>query len=149
VEQEQVEEIIGYAIQQLQKNDADLLEINVSERAVMFHLGRYIREKTPAKFDVDCEYNRHFKNPKQLWYLKNELDVPQECSVFPDILIHRRNSDEDNILVMELKKIGEDLEADKRKLKAFKVAPYSYAFAVQVVINNHKAEAASLDYEFV
>lgn len=149
MEEQQVKEIIDYAIQQLQKNDAALLEINVSERAVMFHLGRYLREKTPAKFDVDCEYNRHLINPKQLWYLKNELEVPQEYSVFPDILIHRRNSDEDNILVMELKKIGEDLEVDKRKLEAFKAAPYSYAFAVQVVINNHKADMASLVYEFV
>jgi hypothetical protein len=149
MEQQQVIEIIDYAIQQLQTNDAELLELNVSERAVMFHLGRYIREKTPVNFDVDCEYNRHLNNPKQLCYLKDELGVPQECSVFPDILIHRRNSDEDNILVMELKKAGENLEADRRKLNAFKTAPYSYAFAVQVVINNLRADNVSIHYEFV
>lgn len=149
MEQQQVKEIIDHAVHQLLTNDVDLLGLNVSERAVMFHLGRYIREKTPVNFDVDCEYNRHLNNPKQLWYLKNELGVPQECSVFPDILIHRRNSDENNILVMELKKAGENLEPDKRKLKAFKIAPYSYAFAVQVVINSLRTGNAIIDYEFV
>lgn len=132
--QHQVEEIINYAIQRLLANDAELLELDVSERAVVFHLGRYICERTPADLDVDCEYNRHLKDVKQLLYLKRLLDIEENHEVFPDILIHRRNRDDQNIVVIEIKKYGQNRDADFRRLLAFKNKPYSYRFAVQVVI---------------
>ena len=144
----QVEEILNYAIQQLKANDSILIDLNVSERAVMFHLGRYIREKTPSKFDVDCEYNRHLSNKKQLLYLKDLLHVKEEYEVLPDILIHRRNSDENNILVLEIKKYGGDINTDVRKLQAFKNEPYFYGFAVQVVIGGPGSDQ-NIDFEFV
>ncbi len=146
MDQQQVEEIINYAIQRLLANDAELLELDVSERAVMFHLGRYIRQRTPADLDVDCEYNRHLKDVKQLLYLKRLLDIEENYEVFPDILIHRRNSDDQNIVVIEIKKHGQNRDADFRKLLAFKNEPYSYQFAVQIVIGTPNS---GIEFEFV
>lgn len=145
---QQIEEFINYAIKQLLENDSVLLNLDVSERAVMFHFARYIREKVPADLDVDCEYNRHFSNKKQLLYLRGKLDMENDYAVLPDILIHKRNSDDQNVLVVEMKKYGEDIEADIRKLEAFKNEPYSYDFAIQIVIGNPDSETG-VDFRFV
>ncbi|ACT51688.1 hypothetical protein [Methylovorus glucosotrophus] len=146
MEKQQVNEILEYAIQQLMRNDAELLEVDVSERAVMFHLGRYIREKTPVEFDVDCEYNRHLTDIKKLTYLKRQLEIENIHEVFPDILIHRRNTDAQNIAVIEIKKHGQCLASDFRKLSAFKEEPYLYTFAIQVVIG---VPNSSITFAFV
>jgi hypothetical protein len=145
MEKEQVTEILEYAIEQLKKNDSVLFDLNVSERALMFHMARYIRDKTPVNLNVDCEYNRHLTDVKTLHYLKRKLGVETKSDVFPDILIHERNSDKNNILVVELKKCDGDLNQDIEKLKAFKKEPYSYTFAVQIVFNNE----ANLTFKFI
>ncbi|MFZ3087386.1 MAG: hypothetical protein WA123_04910 [Methylotenera sp.] len=145
--QQQVEHVVKYAIQMLIDNDSVLIDLNVSERALMFHLARYIREKTPSNLDVDCEYNRHLSDKKNLLFLKNKLKTEEEYKVYPDILIHQRNSDEHNILVVEIKKHGEDVDGDKRKLKAFKEEPYFYDFAVQIIVPSENSQP--LTFEFV
>jgi hypothetical protein len=144
--QKDIERIIDFAIKKLIENDSTLMHLNVSERALMFHLARYIREATPANLDVDCEYNRHLTDKKRLAFLKSELGVENDYKVYPDILIHQRNSDEHNILVVEIKKQGEDLKSDGRKLKAFKSEPYSYNFAVQIVIPNESAHGITFNF---
>lgn len=143
-----IEELLNYAIQKLKANDSELLDLGVSERALMFHLGRYICEKVPPDLSVDCEYNRQLKDKKQLLYLKRELELEQEHDVFPDILIHQRNSHDRNVLVLEIKKYREELGTDIRKLKAFKAPPYEYDFAVQMVIGKPDS-LTDIAYEFV
>ena len=147
----EIESLIYYAIQQAIKNDSALIDLNVSERAIMFHLARYIREKTPIEFHVDCEYNRHLTDIKKLIYLKNLVEAEDEHKVIPDILIHKRGEDASNLLVVELKKFGanqNDLDSDFRRLKAFKDKPYSYVYAVQIVISNAVNEPV-MSYEFI
>lgn len=151
MEKEQIEEIIKYAVQQVIANDAVLIDLDVSERVIMFHLARYIREKTPIEFHVDCEYNRHLKDIKNLTYLKNTLGVEGSHKVIPDILIHKRGSDDSNILVAELKKFGassNDVASDKRRLNEFKGKSYSYSYAVQIILGNAQNEAV-ISYEFI
>lgn len=41
-------------------------------------------------------------------------------AAFPDILVHERNTDANNIVVLELKKPGEDIAYDELKLQAFR-----------------------------
>gem|GEM_PF-6255219 len=74
--------------------------------------------------------------------------MENDYAVLPDILIHKRNSDDQNVLVVEMKKYGEDIEADIRKLEAFKNEPYSYDFAIQIVIGNPDSETG-VDFRFV
>lgn len=40
--------------------------------------------------------------------------------MFPDIVVHKRGSDDWNLLVLELKKPGGSLEYDAEKLRAFR-----------------------------
>jgi hypothetical protein len=144
----EITKIIEYAIEQFKCNDAELISLNVSERAVMFHIARYMREKTPNEFHVDCEYNRHLTNVKELYFLKNSLGVADSHDVYPDILIHKRNDDENNLLVVEIKKAGIETDSDRRKLEAFKKAPYSYNFAAQIILSEPDAKPA-IEYKFI
>jgi hypothetical protein len=74
-------------------------------------------ELVPNALDVDVEYNRHFDNPKKLSLPpRDALDREvRSTTVFPDIIVHKRNTDEANLLVLELKKPGEDLSYDDLK----------------------------------
>jgi len=81
----------------------ELLQLNVNERAVgatLAHL--YVRELFPDH-RVDAEYNRvGFEgDPKR-------LNLPPECGgengrVFPDIIVHHRGINDENLLVVEIK----------------------------------------------
>lgn len=73
---------------------------------------------------MDCEYNRDRHDPKRL-DLPPRHDISSDDlhakTVFPDIIIHHRGTDE-NFVVIEVKKSSnpEGDEWDLRKLKAFK-----------------------------
>lgn len=57
-------------------------------------------------------------------------------TVFPDIIIHQRNSDEHNLIVLEVKKPDEDLAYDQRKLRAFR-RELGYAHAAHVILGRN------------
>ena len=112
-----------------------LLKLDVTERALSHHLAIYLAANVPAGYDVDVEYNRHGAVPKRLNLpprdaLDREL---RATTVFPDILIHKRSTDEDNLLVLELKKPGESLEYDELKLRAFR-EQLGYQHTAHVVV---------------
>jgi hypothetical protein len=72
----------------------------VSERAVAFQLGWYLRPLIDRKWDIDCEYNRsgtrHHANVKRDSSSRSRL---------PDLIIHRRGErgPDNNLLILELK----------------------------------------------
>jgi hypothetical protein len=56
-------------------------------------------------------------------------DDTEAKTVFPDIVVHERGNDKNNLLVIEIKKSGNNSvreSFDKGKLKAFTKEPYSY-----------------------
>ena len=124
------------AIERLIERDRDLLVLNVSERCVSHRLALYLQELFP-ELNVDCEYNRTGPNTKQLepppvgfcW------DDDEAKSVFPDILVHRRNCADRNVLVVEVKKTGNGTLAnfDRAKLNAFTRPDYNYALGAFIV----------------
>ena len=109
--------------------------LDITERALSHHLARYMSELVPDTLSVDVEYNRHFSNPKRLTLpprraLDREL---RATTVFPDIIVHKRNTDEANLLVLELKKPGEDQAYDNLKLRAFR-AELGYLHTAHVIL---------------
>jgi hypothetical protein len=104
----------------LQKNDLFLLRVKAHERSIAHKLAEYLQEQFPD-WNVDCEYNRMRNMPKLL----DRLEDFEECKghrksnrVFPDIIVHKRNT-EDNLLVVELKKSNLDPKCDIKKLELF------------------------------
>lgn len=143
---EVISEKIQAALTKLCANDEVLLMQGSSERSICFRLGLYLQEQFPEHV-VDCEYNRtsgHTSTRKDfikrlrlqdavraLAHRGSKMSSTDEVSVFPDIIIHRREDSEQNLLVIETKKSTSDVsyDFDWHKLKAFQ-NQLRYRFAV-------------------
>jgi hypothetical protein len=114
---------------------------SVGERAIAHrlatHLERVLQESgypnETVKAATDCEYNRHRGGVKQL-HVKEDLKVRVEqakrtlrddpnregwyvFSVFPDIIVHERRIDDNNMIVIELKRASNSIDDDYDRLK--------------------------------
>ena len=100
--------------------ESELLERNAGEPAIATALVRYLAAVFPHH-DVDPQYNRHGRDRKS-------LNLPPVCrgggrrKVIPDIVIHRRDTDDSNLLVIEIKKETnpESRACDRAKLRAMR-----------------------------
>jgi hypothetical protein len=136
-----------------------LLRNDVSERAITHKLAEYIQIRF-ADFNVDCEYNRntvlgpsHTKELKiqrdefanQLNQSKDEDDL-LSISAYPDIIVHVRETNEKNLLVVEMKKKNSKVnrDYDYRKLRAYteisKDNKYHYKYGVFIILETGSNE---------
>ncbi|MCB0197415.1 MAG: hypothetical protein KDJ65_36040 [Anaerolineae bacterium] len=133
----EIEGLIAESIGELFDKDLFLLKEDVSERAITHKLAEYIQIRI-TNLNVDCEYNRDvtkgsgspkavnmLRRPTQA-ELKKAIDLEDieqllETSTYPDIIVHRRGSNDVNLLVIEVKKTKSSVnhEHDYQKLKAF------------------------------
>jgi hypothetical protein len=112
MEQFKIEKILRDSIRKLFVDDTLFFskDYNIHERTVAHRLATYI-EKSFPRFDVDVEYNRmrdhyglkDFENiiSKRL-VLRDINGEEQTKNVYPDIIVHKRNQQE-NLIVIELK----------------------------------------------
>jgi hypothetical protein len=145
------------ALTNLEKHDAYLFTVDANERSITHHLAKYLEleiRKIPSlcNLDVDAEYNRNGVDAKKLLNLYNTIsaDDTQASTVFPDIVVHKRGTNDNNLLVVEAKKIDpkrfdessrciaelendQDLSRDCQKLVAYQQTPLCYAVAVHVL----------------
>lgn len=107
--------VMADAIQTLLERDGILLTTDANERTISAQLACYLKPAFPD-WDVDVEYNRQGLDPKKIGIGESaEL-------VYPDIIVHRRRSDA-NLLVVEIKKgncTAPD-DDDMKKLRAYVV----------------------------
>jgi hypothetical protein len=86
-----VQEKMAVAVSCFKSNDSELLnfdELDLPERPMSHRLGFYLQTLFNG-YDVDCEYNKHRGGRK--------------VEGIPDIVVHKRHSDERNLLAVELK----------------------------------------------
>jgi hypothetical protein len=135
----EVKDKIQTAFRELLKRDSYLLEVNANERSITHRLAVYLEPKFPG-FQTDCEYNRDEKIPKELWSFKKtiESDDGDGVSVYPDIIIHRRGTNKNHV-VIEAKRLSKvtrcssraECICDRCKLRAYKDdLEYQHAFFV-------------------
>jgi hypothetical protein len=143
-----------------------------SEMAIAHRLAVYLEQKLGAFPQIsevgcviDCEYNRHLSGGKRVYIAKqlahivteanrtvrDDPDDAERCvfSVLPDIVLHRRRTDEQNLLVIELKKESnpENRDYDHFKLHAFTLPPhigYGYILGATVVVPDKQPSADRL-----
>lgn len=118
-----------YALLKFAENDAELIDLEVSEWAATHQIACYLKEPF-LDWDVDCEYNRR------------AYDVKMDKSgrkKRPDIVVHRRNNNH-NLLIIEVKKSGENTADDDKELKEFtdKSGNYGYDFGILLIIPRKK-----------
>jgi|JI10StandDraft_1071094.scaffolds.fasta_scaffold1172948_2 hypothetical protein len=131
------------AIEMLLSNDKFLLENDLSERSVAHKLAEYL-QLLFLNHNVDCEYNGNvdtLSGKKRISILKSELeqrgllkvkeaeDIEEELAdrqVFPDIIIHNRGTNENNLCIIEIKKSTSkvSIEYDELKLKSYTTENY-------------------------
>ncbi len=125
------------AINILFDQDEWLLTNDLNERSITHKLAEYIQQLYPD-YNVDCEYNGNIKRGhgrKVIAILKDQLinagflkereidnnDEVLERFVYPDIIVHKRGTNTDNYLIIEVKKSTNKIPStfDDLKLKAY------------------------------
>ena len=134
------------ALAQLIKDDEFLLVNEVNERSLTHVLAIYLAKEFP-KYHVDCEYNRMFKDgeqvPKGAVRLSGRVPIDDlnARTAFPDIIVHRREDDLHNLLVIEAKKLApqSNFSEDFMKLNGFMETKHAnglgYIFSAFVEFN--------------
>lgn len=125
--------------------DRHLLTVRASERSIAHRFAIYVEQRFSG-FDVDCDYNKNLEDPKRAPAYSHQTPTGRESDlVVPDIIVHKRNNTENNLVVIELKPTDteEDCSAnnnpieaqclcDRCKLKAIK-SDLGYAYAFYIV----------------
>ncbi len=126
-----VEKKLRDAIDQLLEEDRFLFENDVNERSLSHKLAEYLQTRFPD-WNVDCEYNRNHESIKRLNIESpsTSAEDTEGTTVYPDIVVHRRNTDE-NLLVIEIKKStnSDNRQFDVKKLRLF-ISELGYAYGV-------------------
>ena len=147
-----------------------LLQLNVNERTISCLIAKYLDDFSVVKISVDAEYDKHLdrnkvmslkeyvenyranRNKKEEFdcvceYCKkiksNEKFKDTESSKRPDVVIHKRNSDDKNYIVIEVKKNKKCLW-DYLKLK-YMTSPdggYRYKLGIFIYFPQNKPEYA-------
>ena len=126
----EIQKIIKDCLDEFMKKDIFLLEIGVSERAIMHRLACILQSKIPQNH-VDCEYDRKGYNIKRI-----NPDNPQSGKIYPDIIVHDRGNDLKNILAIEIKKCERDgIIEDEQRLKTFTLEQHKYKFGLLIIFN--------------
>lgn len=112
---------------------------HVGERSIVFRFAHYLQNLMDEtgefkEFTLDCEYNRNGAECKSLPSFPN--------GTYPDLIIHKRGSNDFNLLVMEFKTHwNRDTADDKRKLRefTFPLGKYKFHRGYSVVIERERA----------
>lgn len=142
--------LVNCSLRQLYKRDKHLFyqvdgEVkDTCERSMVFRFGIYFNErlkknypdlfprKTDEKLSVDIEYNRNMGEVKNL--------LPTDVhGYFPDLIVHKRESNEFNEIIMEFKKAPcnpSDLKNDEDKIMSFcNNEPYFFKLGIFVLLS--------------
>lgn len=105
--------ILREALEKLKK-ELNTFGKMIGERPIMFRIAHYMATKVEREdVTVDCDYNRHgddfktFPIPRKI-----ENGLPEQARFFPDIVLHNRRVDTQNILVCEIKRASDGRSHD-------------------------------------
>lgn len=140
--------IILIALKEFLRKDSMLLELNVREEAVSHRVAFYLEQALEQKKDdlsfdseiieslvVDCEYDKHRDVEKILDGLIEKYPKKPTEEVRPDIVLHKRSSDI-NLVVIEIKKEKSDnKQYAKDKVLAFVESSYKYKLGIYIEFN--------------
>lgn len=139
--------LLSNACELLLKNDFYLFKVWINERSLTHRLAAYLEKFFPA-YHIDCEYNRNIDEngefitkvlPPEI--LEKEITTKNIdwVSVYPDIIIHKRWTN-DNFIVIEVKKDCDSRwkkwkQEDLRKLQWYKdYFNYKHAFFIEFLL---------------
>jgi len=121
-------ETAALAIDALTIGEPEIFAVDVNERSVSARLAIHLQHHFPD-WHVDCEYNRLGEDIKRLPRAEEtRTDETEGRTIYPDIIVHRRGKAA-NLLVIEVKKDGnDDTVRDVEKLKGLTYPDGGYAY---------------------
>ena len=123
-----------------QSNEQYLMHNDIGERALVHKLAEYLQDEF-QEYNVDCEFNRNLEEVKRLQKIKEyvqsrrnsgELSDYEEkygVNVSPDVIVHIRGNNNNNKIIIEIKKSDsplDDEEFDKFGIKVLGEKNYYY-----------------------
>ncbi|MBV4420418.1 hypothetical protein KM800_13990 [Clostridium tyrobutyricum] len=156
-EREQLQKLLVEALEKLYSKDLYLIKMPkhnctsskntnepvynyTGEREIVFRLGIYLYEimnkklmsilklEKDVKLNLDCEYNRNLCFSKKVNNIKR----------YPDLILHNRGSNDNNILVIEAKTWwNPNTENDEEKLELLtsQKGEYKYKYGLSIKFN--------------
>ena len=118
-------------------NESYLLQMDSSERSIVFQFGRYFIKNLEnyiefRDYSVDYEYNREGYDIKQC---KKVINKDEKQRIFPDIILHERGTNGNNIIAIEFKKSSNKVrEKDYHKLCELTDSNYKFKYNVGLFI---------------
>jgi hypothetical protein len=135
----QLNQIVQISLDNLYQNDIELIQRGGMEQAVSFHFGLYLHEQCQQiewlrHSHFDMEYNKNGIIPKRTPRRPN--------GVRPDLIIHTRNSNNANILIVEIKGWWneETRDIDRIKIEDFVHQEGEYKYGYGVFLDLGKTE---------
>ena len=134
---------IKQTIKILYKEDKILFNNEISERCLVYnfakHFAKILDDEKYEELNLDLEYNRNCGKMKTI---ENQL------TSYPDLILHKRGSNNDNRLVIEFKKWNNrsKFNKDRHKLQCFK-NEYGYKLCMLIVFD--KEDSEKVKYEII
>lgn len=129
--------LVTKSLQTLYEKDCEIISNHTNERAIVFRFGIYFNNEVEKNklnylnylnYKVDIEYNRNIEEPKRL---------KSEKIVIPDLILHKRGSNDNNLLVIEFKTFwNSNQEEDTKKIENFcnSKGEYKYRYGISILI---------------
>lgn len=130
----QIEEKLGAAVRTLKERDEFLLRHDAHERSVAHKLAEYLQNEFGDDRHVDCEYDLHGQLLKQLDGIQECAEERRTDRIYPDIIVHVRDTDEFNTLVVEVKVRRQSVDCDLMKLALMTKAGGQYRYQGGVLL---------------
>ena len=138
----EIKEKLSSALEKFYKENKSELEIDVNEDTLNCKLACILKKEFKG-YKVHCFYNRHKKDIKKM---------ADKTRIFPDIIVHIPDTDENNLLAIEVKKKSnkskEDRKQDVKKLKDLtgEKCDFHYQLGVFIDLDRYKNEDTVLTY---
>lgn len=127
-----VRELIEKSLKELIKKDIGLIHRKVREECINHRLACYLEQflgeilnisSDVPHYSIDLEYNKNSNDPKKI-LIDEHRNVK---AIRPDIIIHERENNENNLIAFEIKK-GYTNSHDLEKIKGLLRNPYNYQY---------------------
>ncbi|MEU6827358.1 hypothetical protein ABZ894_01780 [Nocardia beijingensis] len=135
MEPRHLQALLARAVRETYDEDRHLIEADIREEALVFRIAHRLAnwiELPGSLLHVDVEYNRRYVAGQQ----RPKYEVTGDSHVTPDLIVHTRGGDTQNLLVVEAKKVqplGEQLTRSVTQLQGFR-SELHYASAVLLVL---------------
>ena len=126
MDKKSIKTLIERALKELIRRDVGLIHRKVKEECINHRLACYLERflsEYRSEYSVDLEYNKNYNDPKKIIIDENK----NIKAIRPDIIIHERETNANNLIVFEIKKNYTDRH-DLKKIKGLLRNPYKYKY---------------------